>query len=333
MPDPTTNGGGPAPAKPRRVVFYSWQSDLPNATNRGLILRALEDGAKLVGTDAQLGVQPVIDRDTKGVPGSPDIAKTILDKIDASDVFAADISLVNSPRSKRRTPNPNVLFELGYAFGTLGEDKIILVFNEAFGRIRDLPFDLRQRRMVKYRAAPRDQNRAASRKELAAAFRDAIQQRLMVEIPSRTLDILAWGKRVTRVPGGGSPPVLCVPLQLRNQGTSLNTIDDLRIEGSLEPSGSATAGRVLLPSQEVGWITNRNGERHKMPLHAGPGERQPFTVFWKIPIETWNQIPGGTNTIRVKLSAMDTFEKGVESTHEFSFEKKVWDPGYDEPRS
>jgi len=32
--------------QPRFVIFYSWQSDLPNATNRGFIQEALERAAR-----------------------------------------------------------------------------------------------------------------------------------------------------------------------------------------------------------------------------------------------------------------------------------------------
>src|SRR6266446_2290788 len=60
-------------------VFYSWQSDLPNATNRGFIEKALEEAAKSIRAEGSISVDPVIDRDTAGVPGSPDIASTILE--------------------------------------------------------------------------------------------------------------------------------------------------------------------------------------------------------------------------------------------------------------
>lgn len=64
------------------IIFYSWQSDLPNSTNRGFIQRALEQAAKDIRGDDSIAVEPVIDRDTAGIPGSPDIAATILEKID-----------------------------------------------------------------------------------------------------------------------------------------------------------------------------------------------------------------------------------------------------------
>ena len=68
-----------------RVIFYSWQSDLPNATNRSFILGALENVAKAITADDTIDVEPVVDRDTQGVAGAPDIAKTIFQKLDAAD--------------------------------------------------------------------------------------------------------------------------------------------------------------------------------------------------------------------------------------------------------
>src|SRR5687768_9999122 len=113
------------------TVFYSWQSDLPNATNRGFIQTALEGAAKAIRRDESVEIEPVIDRDTSGVPGSPDIASTIFGKIERAKVFVCDVSIINQKavylkdsdgvlepdpdRAPRPTPNPNVLLELGYA--------------------------------------------------------------------------------------------------------------------------------------------------------------------------------------------------------------------------
>jgi len=95
------------------TIFYSWQSGLPNATNRGFIQKALENAVRSIGEDDTVKVEPVIDRDTASVPGSPDIAATIFEKIDNCDVFVCDVSIVNARSRKRPTPNPNVLIELG----------------------------------------------------------------------------------------------------------------------------------------------------------------------------------------------------------------------------
>jgi hypothetical protein len=154
----------------RRIIFYSWQSDLPGKTNRWFILDALEKAAKAIRNDASLQEMPIVDRDTQDVPGAPDIAQTILGKIEQADVFVCDVSNINreavSPQSRLRpTPNPNVLLELGYALKALGSGRILLILNTAFGEIEDLPFDLRTKRIIRY-AMPEEAERATVRKEL-----------------------------------------------------------------------------------------------------------------------------------------------------------------------
>jgi hypothetical protein len=160
-----------------RIVFYSWQSDLPNPCNRGFIQEALENAAAAIKADNTVAIEPVVDRDTQGVPGAPDIASTIFAKITAADVFVADVSIIGRD-AKRATPNPNVLIELGYAFKALGHEKVILVFNRAFGKIEELPFDLRMRRVLTYdmpaEGTPRGPERKVLEKQLDGAIRAAL---------------------------------------------------------------------------------------------------------------------------------------------------------------
>ncbi len=165
------------------LVFYSWQSDLPNATNRSFILQALENAAKALRNDGSLQVEPVIDRDTFGVPGSPNISETIFGKIDQATVFVCDISIINQDvlshtPGARLTPNPNVLLELGYALKRLGDKQIILVLNDVYGGPELLPFDLRMRRVVRYHMVEEEQNRASERKRLEGVFIDALRASL-----------------------------------------------------------------------------------------------------------------------------------------------------------
>lgn len=156
-------------------IFYSWQSDLPNATNRGLIERALEQAAKAIRSDPELIVDPVIDRDTADVPGAPDIGATILDKIDRSSVFVADVSIINRNSRFRSSPNPNVLIELGYTLKALGGHRVVLVANTYFGPPDELPFDLRQKRVITYHSAPSDTSRKDGRGQLALELERAIR--------------------------------------------------------------------------------------------------------------------------------------------------------------
>lgn len=156
-------------------VFYSWQTDLPNSTNRGFIQSALENAAKSIRDDESIKIEPVIDRDTVGIPGAPDIADTILNKIDKSQIFVADVSIINHKNKARKTPNPNVLLELGYAMKTLGLDRIIMVMNTAYGSPELLPFDLRMRRVVTYEIKENETEKAEQRKKLASIFENGIR--------------------------------------------------------------------------------------------------------------------------------------------------------------
>jgi hypothetical protein len=174
----------------KQIVFYSWQSDLPNACNRGFIQSALENAAAAIKADDTVEIEPVVDRDTQGVPGAPDIASTIFAKITAADVFVADVSIIGRA-DKRATPNPNVLIELGYALKALGHGRVILVFNRAFGKIEELPFDLKMRRVLAYEMPAENKERAPERKalesQLDAAIRAAlgtIRQQLPPSIPA-----------------------------------------------------------------------------------------------------------------------------------------------------
>lgn len=131
-----------------RTIFYSWQNDLDCKTHRYYIEKCLKKALKNLEKDASIYVD--YDRDTKGKNGSPDITTTIFDKIDKSVLFICDISIVNSDYNGRKTPNPNVLIELGYAASKLGWDRIICLFDINTGIIEELPFDLRQKRITSF---------------------------------------------------------------------------------------------------------------------------------------------------------------------------------------
>jgi hypothetical protein len=195
------------------TVFYSWQSDLPNATNRGLIQQALERAAKSVRDDESIQVEPVVDRDTIGVPGSPDIAETIFAKIERSRVFVCDVSILNQ-EAERPTPNPNVLIELGYTRKVLGVSNIIMVMNTAFGGPELLPFDLRPRRVITYCMPKETEERAPERRKLEATLKEGLRTILggtvgeSLKAPSRKISLQAWNGQYIRAEGGGGGKVL-----------------------------------------------------------------------------------------------------------------------------
>lgn len=171
-------------------IFYSWQSDLPNNSNRGFINSALERSIKEINADDSFSVVPFLDRDTIGVTGSPDISASIFDKIKSSNIFVCDISIINSHTGKfaRSTPNPNVLIELGYAIGVLGWDKIILVMNNYFGDVGLLPFDLRGRRVLVYTMDPSSSEKAPERKKVSAILKSGIKEILLGSPVEKSVD-------------------------------------------------------------------------------------------------------------------------------------------------
>lgn len=131
-------------------VFYSWQSDLPNKTNRQFIQNCLEKALKKIHEDNLTISEYVIESDSRGESGTPELASTLFAKIDQCDIFVADVSIINSSSEYRKVCNPNVLIELGYASCKLGWERILCVYNLSFGKIEDLPFDIRHRKPLVY---------------------------------------------------------------------------------------------------------------------------------------------------------------------------------------
>ncbi|XPF94997.1 hypothetical protein ACM9HF_02995 [Colwellia sp. RE-S-Sl-9] len=159
----------------KKRVFYSWQSDLPNNTNRGFINTAIEKALAEINSDDSYTLIPFLDRDTAGLTGSPDISASIFEKIDNSSVFICDVSIINSlSTGSRFTPNPNVLIELGYAISKLTWNNIILVMNEEFGSVESLPFDLRGRKVLTYSIKSESESKAPERKKVASILKGGI---------------------------------------------------------------------------------------------------------------------------------------------------------------
>lgn len=159
----------------KRTIFYSWQSDLPNNSNLSFIENCLAVATKKLRSLKPISVELTIDKATRQITGSPDITESIFNKISRSSVFIADISIINtSSENVRKSPNPNILIELGYAARTLGWEKIICVYNTDYGSFEDLPFDLRNRRIMSYSLKGR--NKSDIKKDVATKIEKAIQE-------------------------------------------------------------------------------------------------------------------------------------------------------------
>jgi len=129
-----------------KTVFYAWQSDLPNNTNRSFLESCLERAIEHANNSLPRAERLVLDKDTQGVAGMPIISDVVFEKIASCAVFVPDLSIVTPTDAPRAIPNPNVLVELGYALRAIGDRRIAGLLNTAFGAAELLPFDLRSRR-------------------------------------------------------------------------------------------------------------------------------------------------------------------------------------------
>lgn len=180
-------------------VFYSWQSDSAPKTNRYFIRDCLEKAARSIGSDDQVFDSIRIDYDTKDVPGTPDIFNSILEKIDASDVFVADLSISARTSESRLSPNPNVLIELGYAIRAIGGRRIICIMNESLGSPENLPFDLAHKKWpIRYTLASSDLSDQAHCKLVA--------KQLTGELKLALRSVLIHGRAAPRLGTPGDAP-------------------------------------------------------------------------------------------------------------------------------
>lgn len=158
-------------------IFYSWESDLPTSENRNFIESAIAKAIKKL--KEEFGISIRLDKDTREMAGSPDIIRAILEKVDNCFMFIADVSIITR-RFDKAFPNSNVMFELGYAIKAVGDESIIMLFNDATGSTNDLPFDLGLKRQMKFSCpdgiSPEDKK--AEKERLSTDIYNAIKLRL-----------------------------------------------------------------------------------------------------------------------------------------------------------
>ena len=140
-------------------IFWSWQSDTPGRIGRHFVRGVLEEVVETLKqllevdepTEREARSTVHLDHDRKGVGGSPDLARVILEKIAQSVVFVADVTPVGvvheapgdqSSSVVKKIINSNVAIELGYALHALTDRSLLMVMNEHYGNRSDLPFDL-----------------------------------------------------------------------------------------------------------------------------------------------------------------------------------------------
>lgn len=180
--------------------FYSWQSDTPSSANRRAILTSLRTALAQLEKEFEISLTTRIDSDARGEIGSASIVDSLFSHIDACDVFIADITNISPiDRKQRRTPNPNVLIELGYAASRIGWKRIICILNTHFGPAEDMPFDIRHRRVLTYHLTPESPKRAIV-SDLTSELRSAIRPIFVKHLNAyeeiatndETMSISAW---------------------------------------------------------------------------------------------------------------------------------------------
>lgn len=171
-------------------VFLSWQSDLPANAHRNAIRTALSRCLKKYPNLK-------LDEATREMAGSDDIAQTILDKIQAAEIFVADISTIRRKYGTGRpVPNPNVVFEVGYAVAHLGWSRVILLFNDESGSFpRDVPFDFLTKRIARYSIAAKPTK--AEKESLETLLGDALAQ-IIRSSPARPAELRGLDERAIR---------------------------------------------------------------------------------------------------------------------------------------
>lgn len=132
------------------TIFLCWQSD--NSTARNAVRSSLYKAVKAV--EREIGGQVAVDEDNRAYAGSPHIDHVIRERIRRASAMVADLSLVgdivdpSTPDVVKKTPNPNVMFEVGYAFATIGPERIVLVRDKRL--VGELPFDINHHRYTEF---------------------------------------------------------------------------------------------------------------------------------------------------------------------------------------
>ncbi len=173
-------------------VFWSWQNDYSPRTCRFFVRECLLEAIRQVAADHGLedADRPEIDQDTRDEPGMVDIAATILNKIALAAVFVADLTPVAKSPKGKQLPNPNVLIELGWAMHRPGWERVIGVLNTAGGaKVEELPFDMRQRRIIDFEL-PEDADKDARKKVQARLIKD-LKDALKVNLLAHAEEVAA----------------------------------------------------------------------------------------------------------------------------------------------
>ena len=193
-------------------LFFSWQSDRPDV--RRIIRDAINDAVRLLEKE---GIHVYVDQDTRDRIGTSSIDSEVLNKIRNCDAFIADLSPVTSYISNGVTklvPNSNVIFEYGFAKGTIGMRRCILLARMEEGQSLTLfPFDINHDSFATFSDSRKKPDLLTRIKEiLVEAEKERLESQnrhrcsLMFENGEVVCDIRPEFKRVIYTPTGVGVP-------------------------------------------------------------------------------------------------------------------------------
>ncbi len=188
------------------TIFYSWQTKTEAKYNKYFIDECLKFAIKQIKKELK-DESPdfYIDRDTKDIPGQPHIITSIENKIKYCDVFVGDMSFVSYTETKelngeRRFSDKllgknkftkegnyssNVAEEMGTARGEhRGDERIVGVFNTAYGDPKQLNFDSLQRRFpvcYEYSKDTNEKDKKVAKESLVKALKEKIHEILLTQ--------------------------------------------------------------------------------------------------------------------------------------------------------
>ena len=174
-----------------------------------------------------------LDSDIQGTTGSPDLVRTIFEKIEKSDVFVGDVTAVGITDKGDKLINSNVAIELGYALHARSDAKVLLVFNSHYGRHEDLPFNLRHKGgSLVFTLNPTAERSQidTQRKELKDKFAVALKPLLQIKPATKTSRSLKAHirSRALSVPGGGNDELYMLLASVENDGQE--DVTDFRLD-------------------------------------------------------------------------------------------------------
>jgi hypothetical protein len=272
-------------------IFWSWQSDTPEQIGKYLVrdalktaiteLKQIEDIEEALRDDLHL------DQDTQGTTGSPDLVRTIFDKIEKSEIVVADVTIVGKTGEGKKLINSNVAIELGYALSECTDARVVFVFNKQYGKHEDLPFDLRH----KGGAVVFDLGSEASRKEidavrekLSASFvrklKPFLQQPLRIKEPLSVKAIIEHQIQGRHpMPNGGTDYVFQLRVRVENDGEQTASNFKLQLDFPSEfVDGSMPSGLVYPGPPGFQRLEITNKQAHPPIENLYRGEKSPALI-------------------------------------------------------